>query len=239
MPAPLATISGEYLFKYKGKWGLIAPRFSGESSTLPSIAQCELIGAWLACMHHSLESFESQQALVRDLSWMQAVQQQVRHVLSEPDQACLSGAIKRYQDHRALLSACPKGVVHGDMFRDNVLFEADQISGVLDFYNACTDVLIYDLAVAVNDWCTGEDGHYDTLKSQAMLQAYQRIRPFDRVELQAWHYCLELAALRFWLSRLRSMHGEGYQSQALAGQTMKDPEQMKRIMLRAQALNPD
>lgn len=239
VPAPLATISGEYLFKYKGKWGLIAPRFTGESVVSPSVKQCELIGAWLACMHHSLRSFKSQQALVRDLTWMQSVQVHVRHALSEPDQACLAHAIKRYQDHRPLLSACPQGVVHGDVFRDNVLFEAGQISGVLDFYNACTDVLIFDLAVAVNDWCTDENGCYESQKSQAMVQAYQRVRPFGRIESQAWHYCLELAALRFWLSRLRSMHGEGYQSQAIAGQAIKDPEQMKRIMLRAQALSED
>ena len=101
-------------------------------------------------------------------------------------------------------------MIHGDLFRDNVLFDDDSLGGFIDFYYACNDVLAYDLAIAVNEWClhhNGADlGNIDTEKVDAFLSAYQSVRPLTSLELTCWPALLRRAALRFWLSRLHDFH---------------------------------
>jgi homoserine kinase type II len=95
----------------------------------------------------------------------------------------------------------PEGVIHADLFPDNVFFIGDQISGLIDFYFACRDAFAYDLAICLNAWCFDAAGTYDSAKGAAMLAAYQRLRPLSAAEIEAFPLLARGAAMRFLLTR--------------------------------------
>ena len=119
-----------------------------------------------------------------------------------------------------------RGPVHADLFRDNVLFDGERIGGVIDYYFAGIDAFLFDVAVAVNDWCVDPSGEIDETRARALLDAYRRARAFTRGEREAWPVLLRAAALRFWLSRLHDLHlpRPGMLVHA------HDPEQFRRIL---------
>jgi len=99
--------------------------------------------------------------------------------------------------------------VHADLFRDNALFEKGRISGVIDFYFAGVDCLLYDIAVCANDWClvdVASDARLEAARTRALLAGYHALRPFTELERAGWPVMLRAAALRFWLSRLHDFH---------------------------------
>jgi len=128
--------------------------------------------------------------------------------LSVENQAMLSDELRFQASHR--LDQLPRGPVHADLFRDNVLFDGNTLGGFIDFYFAGWDCLLFDVAVCVNDWCIAREG-VETgrlLEDQArvFLAAYHAVRPFDTAERAAWPVMLRAGALRFWLSRLFDFH---------------------------------
>jgi homoserine kinase type II len=119
--------------------------------------------------------------------------------------------------------------VHADLFRNNVMFDGDQLSGFFDFYFAGVDTWLFDVAVTVNDWCIDLDsGALDAQRVRAMLDAYHAVRAFSAAEEQAWPTMLRAAALRFWLSRLYDFH----QPREAHMLTPHDPSHFERILRR-------
>ncbi len=128
--------------------------------------------------------------------------------------------------------ALPRGIIHGDLFRDNVLFDPQRITAIIDFYNACQDDWLYDVAITVNDWCTESDGTLDALRTRSLLMHYHEIRPFTAQEEQSWPLMLLMAACRFWVSRLIDWQKNAPLQLEHSGQpiTLKDPLEFQRIV---------
>ncbi len=225
-PAPIVDQHGQALQIIKGKPALLVSCLKGRDVKNPTEEQCAQVGRVMAKMHLAGVDFTQQSTNQRDSAWRHDTAAKVIDKLSADDQTLLRQVLD-FQD-RLDLSALPQGVVHGDLFRDNVLFDEQELGGFIDFYYACHDVLAYDVAIAVNDWCLTDTGEFDEPRLNAFMQAYTEVRPFNDDEKQAWQGLLCIAAFRFWLSRLYDLHfpAEGELTHA------KDPNYFKRILIK-------
>jgi len=223
-PAPIADKNGLALHVLKGKPALMVSCLKGSDTSSPNVAQCAQVATTLAQMHIAGNNFVKKSHNQLGVEWRDVTAQQVMSKLSLEEQILLKNELN-FQA-KLDLSKLPHGVVHGDLFRDNVLFEGENLGGFIDFYYACDDSLAYDVAIAVNDWCVLTDGSFDDEKLNAFLDAYQAVRPFTEAENSSWHVLLRGAALRFWLSRLFDFYypAEGELTHA------KDPNHFKRIL---------
>ena len=223
-PAPIVDKNGLALHVLKGKPALLVSCLQGSDTESPNVAHCKAVANTLAHMHLAGLNFKAKSHNQRGADWRDATAQQVLPKLAVDEAQLLRNELS----HQAQLdvTALPHGMIHGDLFRDNVLFDGDKLGGFIDFYYACDDVLAYDVAIAVNDWCVLADGSFDDEKLNAFLGAYQVVRPFTRAEFASWYALLRLAALRFWLSRLFDFYypADGELTHA------KDPNHFKRIL---------
>ena len=120
----------------------------------------------------------------------------------------------------------PQGALHGDLFRDNTLFEGDQLGGIIDFYNGCTGDLLFDLAIVINDWASNDDGTLNAERYNTLLSAYLARRPLTADERELWPTMLRMTALRYWLSRLLVV----YVDPPAHDLTPHDPERFRTIL---------
>ena len=199
-PCPVANRRNQFLGELNGKPACIVSRLNGKSTTAPSGVQCAAIGAMLGQMHIAGQSFSQIMPNPRGAAWRAATAPQVRAFLDAGLAALLESEVALHARHD--WASLPQGVIHADLFRDNVLLEEDRVGGLIDFYFACSDALLYDVAITANDWCVNADGTPDAARIQGLLRAYHAVRPLLDSEREAWPMMLRAAALRFWLSRL-------------------------------------
>ncbi len=221
---PVADRKGGFLGTLKGKPAALVVRLDGRDVEAPSIAQCAAIGAALARLHLAGQSYPMRMDNPRGTAWCAAVQSEILPFINAEDAALLRDEIS-FQAGVGR-ERLPHGAIHADLFRDNVLFSGDKVAGVIDFYFACTDALLYDVAIAVNDWCVAGDGSFDVPRIRAFLEAYATVRRFTPEEQAAWPAMLRAGALRFWVSRLYDFH------LPRAGELThaKDPGHFRRIL---------
>lgn len=204
---PVARNDGGFLSAIGGRPAALVYRLSGASLVEPDTQHCRSLGGVVAEMHRAVRSFDQRQPNSRGLDWIIDARARLATHLDSTTLALLDDEIVFQQ---ACLGTCyaglPEAVVHADMFRDNVLFDDDRVSGVIDFYYACHDYLLFDLAVICNDWAFDDDGHYSAEHWQAFIGAYERRRALLSCEHAAWPAMLRAAALRFWASRLIDYH---------------------------------
>lgn len=197
---PLYDREGHLLRDLNGKPAALVTRLPGQTIDHPTPAQCAELGAALARLHLAGTQFAFYRPPDRGHIWRM---QTARHILPtlNPDEATLLAA-EIAQQASIPFSHLPNGVIHADLFRDNTLFDQGHLSGILDWYYACNDSWLYDLAIVANDWCSEASGRLDAERLFACLMAYHQIRPLQALEQQHWAGILRAAALRFWLSRL-------------------------------------
>ena len=229
VPAPVPNADGELVVALHGKPAIIVSRLQGSSQLDPQPVHCAEVGRMLARMHLAARDFALHQPNLRGLDWWVETAPAVLPFLNEAEAALLRSEVAYQSEFAAgaTYAQLARGPVHADLFRNNVMFEGERLSGCFDFYFAGVDTWLYDVAVTVNDWCVDlATGVLDQARVRALLDAYHEVRPFTADEQAAWQPMLRAGALRFWLSRLYDLH----LPRAAELLTPHDPTHFERIL---------
>ncbi|MCJ9427626.1 homoserine kinase [Kordiimonas marina] len=202
-PLPIHDKTGQALQELAGRPACLISFLTGVSVDHPSPNQCASLGAVLAGMHKATETF--QETRPNDLAlagWKKLAEQTADRADEVED-----GLSKLIADEIAFLEAnwpkgLPTGTIHADLFPDNILFSGDRITGVIDFYFACTDMLAFDIATCINSWCFDEAHLFVPAKAKRLTELYDGHRPLSAAEIDALPILCRGSALRFLLTRL-------------------------------------
>jgi len=230
VPCPHPGASGALVLELAGKPAAIVDRLPGEHHLAPDAADCAAVGRVLARLHASARDFAPAQPNLRGLAWWsETVPVVVPHLSGE--QAQLMEDELAFQRHLAASSAyatLPRAAIHGDLFRDNVMFVERTLAGVFDFYFAGVDTLLFDIAVALNDWCIDlASGRLDEDRASALVAAYASERPLETAEVRLMPALMRAAAFRFWLSRSWDQH----LPRDAVVLTAHDPDHFERVLV--------
>lgn len=234
VPEPQADAHGRILHSLCGKPAALVNRLAGRHELSPQPDHCAQMGQVLARMHLAGADFAMHQPNLRGAPWWAHTAAQVLPFLDASRAALLNDELALQLDpvqgtRSATLTRLPRGPIHADLFRDNVVFDESthRLSGVFDFYFAGVDTWLFDLAVCLNDWCIDPaSGRILDSHADALCAAYQSVRRLGDAEHRALPTMLRAAALRFWLSRLWDMHLPRNASLLHA----KDPEHFERVL---------
>jgi len=209
VPDPQADASGEILHTLCGKPAAVVNRLSGSHQLAPDASHCESVGAMLARMHLAGQDYPRHQPNLRGLAWWGETVPVVAPFLTPTLRALIESelAFQQQLGASAAYAALPRGPIHADLFRDNVMFEGHQLTGFFDFYFAGVDTFLFDIAVCLNDWCTDlESGRLAEDRAVAFVAAYDAVRALSSGERRLMPALMRAAALRFWVSRLWDFH---------------------------------
>jgi len=229
-PRPIENKNGQALGLLKEKPALMVSFLDGKEKAIRSPKSCYLVGQYLAKLHLTANNFSQLNKNTRGLDWVSDMYLNLKKYLSLEDQGILELEINYHKEMDKV--ELPEGIIHGDLFKDNVLFLNDKVSGFIDFYYACNEKFIYDIAIAINDWCIDQDGQINKSMFLEFIKGYQSERKLTDNEQEYLNVALRLAALRFWLSRLEDFYN------AKEGEitSIKDPKHFKDILLDRQAM---
>ena len=231
VPHLLSDASGTAIHRLSGKPALICQRIDGAHPQQVTAAHCRAIGEFLGAMHSAGDGFPLSHNNLQGLPWASVTLDTLsrelppKAQLSVGDQALLQEQIERYRNLCEQDAELPLGPIHADLFRDNTLFVGEELKAVIDFNSACTDYLLLDVAIAVNDWACNKRGELDPVLVKALLDAYHQQRPFTQAERQNWQDMLCFAAALFWMSRLVTRYLEAGD---LTRREDKDPNEYRQ-----------
>src|SRR5918993_4623905 len=202
-PQPVKNRGGAVLGTVAGRPAAIVTFLDGMWIRRPSAAHCAAVGQALARLHLAGSAFPMRRKNALSVEGWRPLYETCRQRANNV-QPELRDFLSRELDHleAAWPRELPQGVIHADLFPDNVFFLGDQLSGLIDFYFACTDTLAYDVAVCLNAWCFESDHSFNVTKSRALLAGYASVRPLSPAETDAMPLLARGAALRFLLTRL-------------------------------------
>jgi len=209
VPNPAPDAKGNLLHRLKGKPAAVVNKLRGHSELAPTPAHCTGVGEMLARLHLAGLDYPLQQPNLRGLDWWNETVPVILPHLTAEQRSLILGELA-YQNHIAASSSyrsLPRGAIHADLFRDNVMFENGQLTGFFDFYFAGFDTFLFDIGICLNDWCIDlESGKLDTVRADAFMTAYQKVRPLTMQERTLLPALQRAGALRFWVSRLWDFH---------------------------------
>lgn len=227
-PLPVINNNNEYLTLIKDKPAVLVSFLLGAEKESITEDDCCSVGEALARLHTSAKDFSGKKKNSRNIDWISTKFNELKKRLSSSDQTIIEQEID-YQKN-CLTDGLPSGIIHGDLFRDNVFFHQEKLSAFIDFYYACNDHLILDIAITINDWCSNSDGSLKKEKFDLFLNGYQSIRMLQSSELKYLNNALRLAALRFWLSRLDAYYNI-LESESVS---IKNPNYFRKVLLNRQ-----
>jgi homoserine kinase type II len=205
-PNPLPGRDGSVISSLAGKPAVIISFLEGASRKQFSDAHIASMGQTVARLHVAAADFAPRRANTLSLSGWQMLHDILRGKLDgiQPGLEDVVAAEMGYlAKHWGRVAALPRGVIHADLFPDNVFYSGDAVSGIIDFYFACEDALAYDVAIVLNAWCFDAAHRFDAARAKTLLDAYQMLRPFTAAETAAFPLLLRGAAMRFLLTRAR------------------------------------
>lgn len=230
VPFVIADRKGEKLHVLRGRPALLQPKLPGRHIDRPDAGHCAAVGRALASLHIASSQSGLQRDSDRGLSWVLSTARQFAKTEWKADNEWLELVLAKLDALQKEAPGLPSAVIHGDLFRDNVLFEGDQLSGLIDFHNAASGWLLLDVAISVNDWCVREGADekliHDESLSDALLSAYTDERPFTAMEKKYLPVMLQFAALRFWVSRQQYAASHAGRDDVL----IKDPGHFRRLL---------
>ena len=204
-PTPVAARDGQALRTLAGRPSVIVTFLTGMSPKRPSARQCRALGKGLAELHAAARDFPMQRANgLGPASWPNLWQgrAETAEQLQSGLAALIEGDLEAISKANPQSLNLPRGTIHADLFPDNAFFLGDLFSGAIDFYFACTDALVYDLAICLNAWAFEPNGEYNFSKGRNLIAGYESVRPLEPVEREALPVLARGAALRFFLTRL-------------------------------------
>ena len=203
-PAPIVRKDGKLDSVLVGKPACLVTCLNGSDTGWATEMQCFNTGAMLAKMHIAGQSFPQKMVNPRYDRWWHDACSQLLPVLSEDDAALLQKEIADLDGN--LGNHLPSGIIHADLFKDNVLLDGEKVAGFIDFYYACNGNFMYDLAIAVNDWARTAENKLDSSLQDAFIRGYESIRPLSDEEREYFPIAQRAGCIRFWVSRLLDFH---------------------------------
>ena len=229
VPAPLQNSQGEPITILGTERILLQPRLTGLHTINPTLRQISALARFTARMHLTLKPLSDElPSYPRSAAWLRKSSDQIASRLSYTGRRLLFESIDRTEMlfSRGDVQRLPVGGIHGDLFRDNVLFNEHGLTGALDFHHASLGFWIYDLAVIANDWCNDTSGRLDPDRVSVLLRAYHQIRPLCEEEIWFFSTFALYAGVAFWVSRMLAVEASRHQP----GIRTKDPEEFRRIV---------
>jgi len=224
-PSPLIAKNNHSILEISNHPVLLYPFLMGKEKTEMSVEDCKQVGEMLGHFHQVGQQFPKHISDQRGAEWRRRTAEELYPELSDDDALILHEEIEFQESLN--VENLPRGIIHADLFMDNVLFNDGKITGLLDVFYACTDILVYDLAIVLSDWCYVGGGKFDEIKKNAILDAYQKVRPLTELEISSFPSMLRRVALRFWLSRLYDFY---FQQRRVKG-AVRDPDYYKERLM--------
>lgn len=203
-PMPIMRQDGRFDSVLAGKPACLVSCLKGSDTAMPSAQQCFHTGAMLAKMHLAGQSFPMSMDNPRYDVWWTESAQRLLPVMDSDDAKLLASEIAFLAQYPT--EHLPSGIIHADLFKDNVLLDGEQVAGFIDFYYACHGNFMYDLAIAVNDWARTAHHVLNPELAQAFVEGYGSVRTITVEELAYYPIAQRAACVRFWVSRLLDFH---------------------------------